>query len=282
MAHALESRLGMNDGTELFIRDWLLDGPETSVPVPCIVIMHGLGEHCGRYQHVAPFLNACGFSVRTFDLRGHGQSDGPRADIPNPLAIIQDAEFVIGKFALQCQTTPILFGHSMGGLFAARIATAGNIPLRGLILSSPALALRLGRLDRFFLKVMSAIAPHFAISNNVSSSYLSHNPALNSAYDNDPLVHKKITASLLNAMLDAISYAQTHAPILTIPTLLLVAGDDHLIDPQGSQDFFGSLPSNLGTAHFYPDLYHEILNELDASKVFSDMQSWLSARNFIA
>jgi alpha-beta hydrolase superfamily lysophospholipase len=153
--------------------------------------------------------------------------------------------------------------------------------LRGLILSSPALALKLSKLDRFFLKIMSFAAPHLAISNGLDSANLSHNTTSNTAYDNDPLVHRKITASLLNGMLQAIDYVQTHAPILSIPTLLLVAGDDRLIDSQGSHDFFESLPTNLGTAHFYPDLFHEIFNETDAAKVFNDLQGWLAARNFI-
>lgn len=285
MATTCESRISGNDGTDLFVRDWLLKGPsehhDDNPPEPCIVVMHGLGEHCGRYRHIAPFLNACGFSVRTYDHRGHGQSGGARADLTHPGAIIDDAEVVIHDFAERCQSAPILFGHSMGGLFAAHIATAAAIPLRGLILSSPALALRLTGLDRFFLQVMSRFAPHLAISNGMDTSCLSHDPAVASAYNNDPLVHKKITASLLNSMLKSIAYAQTHAPILTIPTLLLVAGDDQLVDPQGSHDFYDSLPSNLGTAHFYPELYHEIFNESDPSKVIDDLQNWLSARNFI-
>lgn len=282
MTQPHESRFGSDDGTELFIRDWLIEGSKEGEPSPCIVIMHGLGEHCGRYQHIAPFLNSCGFSVRTYDHRGHGQSGGARADIPDSLALIRDAEILIHDFAERCQTLPILFGHSMGGLFAARIATAANVRLRGLILSSPALKLWLSDLDRFFLRIMSFIAPHLGISNGLDTANLSHSAAVNAAYDNDPLVHKKITASLLNGMLQAIDYVQTHAPILSIPTLLLVAGDDRLIDSQGSHDFFESLPTNLGTAHFYPDFYHEIFNETDATEVFNDLHRWLSTRNFIA
>ena len=143
MASTRESRLTVSDGTELFIRDWIAAGPGEHAAQPCIVILHGLGEHCGRYRHIAQFLNSCGFSVRTYDHRGHGQSGGARADIPDALALIHDAEMLINDFSRQCQTAPVLFGHSMGGLFAAHIATAALMPLRGLILSSPALALRL-------------------------------------------------------------------------------------------------------------------------------------------
>ncbi len=273
---AHESRFPLADGNELFIRDWLIEA-ETA---PCIVIMHGLGEHCGRYLPVAALLHRNGFSVRTYDHRGHGQSSGSRGDIPEALTLVHDAELLIGDFARRCKTRPLLLGHSMGGLFAARIATEGKIPLSGLILSSPALALRLSGLDKLLLKVMGAIAPHFAIANGLKTTWLSHDPEVVRAYENDPLVHNKITASLLNGMLAAIEYAQNHAPVLIIPTLLLVAENDKLIDPQGSRDFHASLPVNISSAHFYADLYHEIFNEADATQVFADLQNWLAARQF--
>ena len=273
-----ESRLSVNDGTELFVRDWPRAGHNENDPQPCIVIMHGLGEHSGRYRHIAAFLNECGFSVRTYDHRGHGQSGGARADIAAPQDMVHDAEVVIQDFAERCQSVPILFGHSMGGLFAAYLATAGQVRIRGLILSSPALALRMSGLERVMLKMMTLLAPHVPVSNGVDSSLLSHEHAVGAAYDGDPLVHKKITANLLNDMRNAIDFVQSHAPLLKVPTLLQVAGDDRLIDPQGSRDFFDSLPSNLATLHFYPDLYHEIFNETGTDRVFQDLKTWLAAR----
>ncbi len=282
MGQTHESRLNLSDGTDIFVRDWLPDEPGNGKQVPCIVILHGLGEHCGRYLHVASFLNSNGFAVRTYDHRGHGQSSGSRADVPGSMTLINDAEFIIRDFAHHFSTSPILLGHSMGGLYAARIATAATVPLRGLILSSPALALRLTGLDRLLLKLMTAIAPHVALSNNLNSSHLSHDPLVSRAYDNDPLVHKKITASLLNSMLAAIDSSLDQAPESRIPTLLLVAENDKLIDPRGSHDFFERLPKDLATAHFYPDLYHEIFNEIKAAMVFDDLKQWLSVQKFIA
>ena len=281
MAQVLESRLILDDGADIFIRDWLNDDHSTVNSKRSIVILHGLGEHCGRYLHVAEFLNSCGFFVRTFDQRGHGQSSGARADVADSLTLINDATVLIRDFSQRFHTVPLLFGHSMGGLFAARIATASLIPLRGLILSSPALALRLSKLDRLMLKLMTAIAPHLAISNNVSSSHLSHDPMVNAAYDSDPLVHKKITASLLKGMLATIDFVQGHASSLPIPVLLLVAENDRLVDPQGSHDFFNAVPKNYRAGHFYPDFYHELFNEVDASKVFIDLKNWLSEQNFV-
>jgi len=274
----VESRFRLIDGCELFVRDFMLEGDTT----PCIVVMHGLGEHCGRYLHVAQFLNSCGFSVRTYDHRGHGQSGGVRGDVPTTLAIVQDAEVLIQDFAQRCRTRPILLGHSMGGLFAAHIATQAKIPLRGLILSSPALGLWLTGLDKFLLGLMLKIAPHFGVGNGLKTRFLSHDTNVVKAYEQDPLVHNKITAALLNSMLQAIEYSQIHAAILTIPTLLVVAADDHLVDPQGSRDFLAALPNQVSTSHFYAGFYHELFNEVGAQHVFNDVQQWLAARHPIA
>jgi alpha-beta hydrolase superfamily lysophospholipase len=272
----------MQDGTQLYIRDWYAeDHIENHGPKPCVVMLHGLCEHSGRYDHIAAFFNARGFAVRTYDHRGHGKSGGMRGDSPGETSIVNDAEIIIGDFAKQCQTSPILFGHSMGGLFAARIATEKKVPLRGLILSSPALALWLTPLLRILLKLLSAIAPHVAIKVRFKPEFLSHNLATVVSYLSDPLIHQQFTASLVNSMLSSIDFAQTHASTLTIPTLLLVAEADEIVDPQGSHDFFAALPGKIATAHFYIDDYHEIFNELDTDKVFSDLHNWLVAQQLV-
>jgi len=270
----------MEDGTKIFIRDWLNEENKAdnnkNASQRCVVILHGFGEHCGRYDHIAAFFNSRGFAVRTFDHRGHGQSDGARGDCPDSMRIVNDAEIIIRDFAHHCQHGPILFGHSMGGLFAARIALAANIPIDGLVLSSPALALRLTRPQRLLLKIASIIAPHFATSPPFNPEVLSHQLSTVVAYLSDPLVHRQITASMGKSMLSAIDFVKTHASKLTVPTLLLVAEDDQIVDPQGSHTFFEALPDKLGTAHFYVDYYHEVFNEAGADKVFDDLNKWLT------
>ena len=106
------------DGTALFVRDWPL--PAGSPAHDGVVIMHGLGEHCGRYAHVARFFNALGFAVRTYDHRGHGKSGGARGDVPDQDAMLRDARMVINDFSKQLDASPLLFGHSMGGWVAAK------------------------------------------------------------------------------------------------------------------------------------------------------------------
>ncbi len=266
-----EHSLSAADGVPLFVADW----PTDTVVGGGIVLMHGLGEHCGRYAHVARFFNDCGYSVRTYDHRGHGRSGGARGDVPDAETVMQDAMRVIDEFAHQLGAPPLLLGHSMGGTFAAYYATRALSPLGGLILSSPALAITLAAAQKLLLQVLGAIAPGFGIPNGLKSQYLSHRPEVVDAYNNDPLVHAKISARLLRAMLAAIEFAQSHASALGIDTLLLAAGDDHLVDASGSDAFFRKLAPGVGTMHSYPGYYHEIFNEVEADRVFDDIRAWL-------
>ena len=273
MTHPRELSLSAADGTRLFVADWPISSAAASGDG--IVLMHGLGEHCGRYAHVARFFNDCGFSVRAYDHRGHGRSGGARGDAPDAETLLQDAKIAVDDFALNLAAPPLLLGHSMGGLFAASYATRALSPLRGLILSSPALRIRLGGAQKLLLRVLGAIAPGFGIPNGLESRFLSHRQEVVEAYDSDALVHPKISARLLGAMLNAIEFAQAHASALGVKTLLLVAGDDHLVDASGSDAFFRQLAPGAGTIHNYPGFYHEIFNEVDAGRVFNDIRTWL-------
>lgn len=268
------SKLAASDGVSLFIADW--KAPAASRRGG-IVLMHGLGEHCGRYAHVAEFLASHGWMVRGYDHRGHGRSGGRRGDVPDKEALLRDAVMVIQDFTQSCGSPPFLLGHSMGGLFAARVATAGLVPLRGLILSSPALAIRLSAAQRLLIKLLAATAPGLGISNGLHSRYLSHDAAVVQAYQNDKLVHARISARLLGAMLDAMSFTHSHAAALGIPVLLMVAGEDHLVDASGSDRFLASLPAHVASCHRYAGYYHELFNETGAARVFADLRRWLDA-----
>lgn len=260
------------DGTMLYVTDYLLPAGQARGSV---VLMHGLGEHSGRYRHLASFFNECGLSVRSYDHRGHGRSQGKRGDVINGDPMLQDAEIIIDDFSARYSEPPFLFGHSMGGLFAARFALARLSPLRGLILSSPALALRLSAFQAKMLKVMHKIAPSLGVPNGLAPAFLSHDAKVVAAYKADPLVHGRISARLLVSMLSSIDYCQSHAGSMTMPTLMLVGGDDRLVDPDGSKRFFARLPPELAQMHVYDDLYHEIFNELDAQRPFGDLRTWL-------
>lgn len=261
------------DGTALHVTDYLLPMADVRGSV---VVMHGLGEHSGRYRHIARFFNDCALSVRCYDHRGHGRSEGIRGDVINGDPMLQDAEILIDEFSAHFADPPLLFGHSMGGLFAARFALSGLSPLRGLILSSPALAVRLSRVQTILLELLQRIAPSFGVPNGLPPAYLSHDANVVNAYKADPLVHGRISARLMRSLLTSIDYCQSHAARLTVPTLMLVAGDDHLVDADGSRRFFANLPEGLVQMHVYEGFYHEVFNELDKERPFADLRDWLS------
>jgi alpha-beta hydrolase superfamily lysophospholipase len=269
-------QLAAADGTLLHVSDYLLPLAATR---GCIVIMHGLGEHSGRYAHLARFFNELGLSVRCYDHRGHGRSQGTRGDVPAGEPLLQDAQIVIEDFCRHQPHVPLLLGHSMGGLFAARFALAGRVSLRGLILSSPALAVMLSPLQRALLKMMHVLAPRVGVPNGLKSEFLSHDPAVVAAYRTDPLVHGKISARLLNSMLETIALCHAQASTLALPCLMQVAGDDQLVDADGSRRFFAQLPPGRAELKIYPELYHEIFNETAASQPLADLQAWLVAQD---
>ena len=269
-------QLAAADGTLLYVSDLLAPLAQSRGG---IVIMHGLGEHSGRYRQLAQRLNDLGWSVRCYDHRGHGRSEGARGDVPTGAPMLQDAQIVIDDFNARTGYRPFLLGHSMGGLFAAHFALAGCAPLRGLILSSPALAVPLSGLQKMMLKAMHCVAPWLALPNGLQSRFLSHDTRVVKAYRADPLVHNKISTRLLNAMLASIAFCEQQATKLAVPALLLVAGDDHLVDAEGSKRFFARLPPALATMTVYDDLYHEVFNETDSQRPFNDLAAWLQAQH---
>lgn len=283
--NAIEQLLSATDGVRLFVRDWPL-APDCERR-GSVLLMHGLGEHCGRNAHIAQFFNRCGYAARTYDHRGHGRSGGARGDIPHPNALIEDAKIVLCDLVRHNTVTgdlmpPLLFGHSLGGLFAARFATGRVAPLRGLILSSPALAIDLSLPQKALLWLLQHSAPGLAIPNGLKTNYLSHADGVEAAYLADPLVHGRISARLLTDMQNTIAYVQSHATALTIPTLMVVAGDDRLVDPDGSQLFFPKLANGIGTWRLYDGFYHELFNEKNAEQVFDDVRNWLTQFTSIA
>ncbi len=271
--HPNNHTLTMTDRTALFVSDYLLPDARGG-----FVIMHGIGEHCGRYGHVAQFLNQAGYSVRTYDHRGHGQSQGRRGDVGMLRDMLDDAKVIVDDFAEKHGGAPFLLGHSMGGLFAAHFALARMAPLRGLVLSSPALAVSLTAIQKSLLKLMTAIAPHVGVPNGLNPQFLSHDAAVVAAYKADPLVHGKISATLLAGMLASVTYCETRAASIAIPALRLVAGNDRLVDAEGSKRFFAQLPVGKAEFALYEDFYHEIFNEPGRARPLAQLRAWLVAQ----
>ncbi len=243
-----------------------------------IYLLHGLGEHSARYDALARWLCARGWRVRAQDHVGHGESAGRRGVIERPDHLRVDALAMLTRFAQDLGQPPLLLGHSMGGAMAAELVLAAGAPVSGLILSSPALALRMARPLALLAAVLRKLAPTLALANGIDATKLSHDGAVVQAYLADPLDHDRICARLLGWLVDAGEAARKAAPTLAVPTLLLVAGDDRLVDPAGSRQFAASAAARWLTLHWYDSFYHELFNEITASRqrVLDDLDRWLT------
>ncbi len=276
-----ESRLSTfvaTDGDNVMIQDWPL---EPGAPLRGVVIVvHGLGEHAGRYEHVARQLNDWGFAVRGYDQCGHGESGGPRGSIPTDTRLLDDLADIIDSTRLRMsrKTPLILLGHSMGGLVVGRFVSLGIRPVEGLIMSSPALDPGLSSFQKFLVSVLPKIAPDLRVGNGVKPQFISHDKAVVDAYRSDPLVHDRISARLAQFIAGASEKTLSMAGQWTVPTLLMYAGDDRLLNPQGSRTFAATAPKDVVTSVCFDALYHEIFNELDAKPVFATLQQWLDQR----
>ncbi|VTU34579.1 Phospholipase YtpA [Variovorax sp. SRS16] len=264
------------DGETLALHDWpVADAPARAV----VLLVHGLGEHAGRYGHVAARLHAWGFAVHAVDHYGHGASSGRRGGLPSVMRLVDDLALVVDEVRAAHPGLPlVLLGHSLGGLVAASFVARAVRPVDGLVLSSPGLDAGLSAFQKLLVAVLSRVAPGLRVGNGLDGNYLSHDRAVVQAYRNDPLCHDRIGARLARFLADEGAVVQAAAPRWQVPTLLLYAGDDRLVKPAGSRAFAATAPAPSISATCFQRLYHEIFNELDAEPVFAELGRWLDAR----
>jgi alpha-beta hydrolase superfamily lysophospholipase len=267
-----------SDGDNVVVQDWPLE-PGVAIR-GTVIIVHGLGEHAGRYDHVARKLNAWGFAVRGYDQCGHGESGGLPGSLPSDTRLLDDLADIVDSTRTRVpQGTPlILLGHSMGGLVVGRFVSLRIRPVDALIMSSPALDPGLSAFQKFLVAVLPRIAPGLRVGNGVKPQFISHDPAVVAAYKSDRLVHDRISARLARFIANEGPATVAAAAQWHVPTLLMYAGDDRLLNAGGSRAFAAAAPKELVTAVCFDALYHEIFNELDATEVFATMQRWLDQR----
>jgi alpha-beta hydrolase superfamily lysophospholipase len=276
--------LHTHDGLPLHLRQWAPAGPARGT----VLIVHGLGEHIGRYAHVAAHLNAQGWHVAGYDQRGHGASGGARGVLPAADSLLQDLARVLDAVREQHPGRLVLLGHSMGGVVASRfvaeaLATqpaAFSRPVEALVLSSPALDLGMNAVQKLLLAVAYPLAPRAALGNGLNAQYISRDPDTVKAYQADPLVHDRIAPGMARFMVDAGLHVRAAAPAWRVPTLLVYGGADRIISPAGSDAFAQAAPQAVVTARRYDALYHEIFNELptDRAAVLAEVARWLDAQ----
>ena len=296
------------DGENLALHEWPIDnwlsevrqsGRDALPPRGVVLIVHGLGEHAGRYEHVAERLLEWGFAVRAYDQRGHGRSGGARGALPDDAALLEDLAEMVDDTRLRCMRLPqvtgaldgapqpmplILLGHSLGGLVAGRFVGLKMRPVDGLVMSSPALDAGLSGFQKLLLAVMPRIAPNLCVGNGLNPRYISHDLQVVKKYLADPLVHNKISPRLGQFIATAGPATIAAAAHWSTPTLLMYAGADRLVNPAGSRAFAENAANSPAvkpgtvTVKCFEGLFHEIFNEVDATPVFDTLRVWLDAR----
>jgi alpha-beta hydrolase superfamily lysophospholipase len=270
--------LTTTDGLRLHLRRWPARGP----PRGTIQLVHGLGEHLGRYEALAAALTAAGWDVAGHDQRGHGRSEGARGGIAQPDSLLQDLARVSDH--LRGAGRHLLLGHSMGGVVAARMVAEALRPeparwgrhFDGLVLSSPAFDPGLGTLNKLLLATLAPLAPHLALGNGLRPDWISRDPEVVARYRSDALVHDRVTPRLVRFIVDEGALLCRLAGGWRLPTLLLWAGDDRCVAAAGSARFAAAAPQAAVTGQAFAGLYHEIFNEPEREQVLAVLTRWLA------
>jgi acylglycerol lipase len=263
-------------GIRIFWQSWASDGASARAVV---VIVHGAGEHSGRYQHVAERLTAEGYAVYALDHRGHGRSTGPRALIDRLDRAVSDIDGVVTMAHGAHPDLPVfMLAHSMGATFGVQYALAHQQRLAGLILSGPLAALDGAPAPlRMLGRLLSVIAPGMGLIG-VDAGLVSRDPDVVQAYRADPLVHHgKLPARTLAELAGAIDAFPDRVGQITVPTLILYGTEDGLAPPRGSVMLGERIGASDKTITGYDGLYHEILNEPEQATVLDDLCAWLDA-----
>jgi alpha-beta hydrolase superfamily lysophospholipase len=268
-----------SDGLKIFYRHYAAESERARM-----VIAHGLGEHSGRYAHVVERLLPRGISIWLPDHRGHGQSEGRRGHVLNFMQYLTDLQSVIrmARDGLPGDRKCFLLGHSMGGLIALHYAQRYPELIDGVLASSPALGMviEVPAAKKMLGSVMSYLWPGLTLGNELDAGKISHDQTVVNAYQNDPLVHDRVSTRLFTELMATMETVTRQVATLRVPVLMQVAGDDHLVNARTAGQFFEKLQVPDKTLYVYEGLYHEIYNEPQAqrAKVLNDLENWLEER----
>jgi alpha-beta hydrolase superfamily lysophospholipase len=263
-------RIRAADGTELLVRHWASQG---TPPWATVIIVHGIAEHSGRYEHVGDRLAAAGAEVLGYDLRGFGASGGPRASLDRWSQLHDDLAELLTAARASLPARPVaVYAHSMGGLIALGYALSDQPRPDAFVLSAPAIEASIPAWQRLGVRTLSVIAPRATLPNRIDGAVLSRDPSVGGRYIADPLtVHATTTrfARLAFAEQDRVIAGIDR---LDVPTLVVHGGDDRLV-PTASSERLERLP--VVTRRVVPDLRHELHNEPEGLDVVDQIAAWL-------
>lgn len=263
------------DGVELYAQGW-----EPGNPKAVVCLVHGLGEHSGRYTHMGKAFAEAGFALVAFDLRGHGKSGGKRGHFPSFDAVMNDIHHLVQQGSEKFPGLSVfLYGHSLGALLVLNYATYHKHALRGVIVSgaglrSPILEQK-GKL--MLTKVLGGLLPTMPIPTGLDANAISQDSKVVRDYKADPLVHDVVTLSAAKIGVSAVDRAFAHAAEISVPLLLLHGAADKLTYPRGSREF-AALVSGEAELKIWDGLFHEVHNEPQRAEVFAFVIEWMNSQ----
>lgn len=256
-----------------------LDAPVSGARA-IVYIVHGIGEHIGRYTHVAQYLNGRGYAVFGHDHRGHGRSEGERVMFESFAVPVRDLKTRIDEVRAKHPGLPLfLYGHSMGSLIATLYLQRHQGDVAGWISSGSPLWVdqAVSVPVRLLLRGLARIVPKLG-AIPVKADMISRDPAVVAAYNADPYVnHEKVKLGMAAAFNNAIGEARLGLTQIVIPTLILYGTGDTLTPPRGSEVLFDGIGSTDKERVPYHDLYHELHNEPEQGEVLARIGDWLDA-----
>jgi alpha-beta hydrolase superfamily lysophospholipase len=261
------------DGTTLYYQGWTGADP----PRATLAVVHGFGEHSGRYTNVVDWFVPKNFAVYALDLRGHGRSLGQRGYIDSFGQFRDDVQAFLELVRSEVPQLPVfLVGHSLGGLIVLNYVLHQPVGLSGVVASGPLLSQPpISGFQLWLAKLLSVLLPRFTMSAGLEVEALSRDQSVVDAYTSDPLVHGKGTPRLAMELMAATEWTHAQAATLNLPCLIVHGGADRLCAPKASQAFFDQVV-HAGKARIeYEGYFHEVFNELGKEKVLADVEAWM-------
>ena len=273
----VEETVTASDGLRLFVRR-----RDVAKARGEIVIVHGFGEHSGRYDRLGLHLNAHGYSVTGYDHRGHGLSDGLPGHVENFGEYEADLDRILAAVRARSEGRPIfVIGHSMGGLVVLRhLATRSN-EFAGAVITAPliAVATPIPAYKLLIARVSARLAPGFRLDNEIDPASLSRDPEVGKAYATDPLVNRKVSARWFAEATRAMAEVNEWAPRITLPLIVMQGSEDRLASVEATKRLFELIGASDKELVIYPGFYHELFNEPEKQEIFERVSEWLDKRN---
>jgi alpha-beta hydrolase superfamily lysophospholipase len=263
------------DRARFYAVDW-----RPSQPRAAILLVHGLGEHCRRYDPVAEAFCASGLALLSYDQRGHGRTTGKRGHIPAMERAMDDIEHFLSETEARFPGLPrFLYGHSMGGVEVLNYTLSRHPQINGVVCTSPGLATGepVSRAKLFIGNLLYSLLPDMTMPNGLDFNNLSHDKAVIDAYNKDPLVTPLVSARLGLDLINTGRWVEEHGEDFALPLLLMQGTGDHVVSPAATRRFAARVPSTLIVYREWEGLFHELHNEFERASVLREITTWIQS-----